>query len=117
MSDLSAEFKSFSATPLQKKIFLSESDLFDLLRKFHPMRYFELAEKLSAVFLEKIGQIKDQFDSLRFVYFIDKLYDYKVQIFASATVDIDGLFPEDFYKSAYAKKYWRCISRLKEICR
>lgn len=117
MTNLQRQFQVFQATAARKKILLSETSLFELLRKFHPMHYFELAEKLGAVFLDNIGQIKDQFDALRFVYFIDKLYDDTVQIFASANIEIDSLFPEEFYKSAYAKKYWRCISRLKEICR
>lgn len=114
--DLKSAYARFQATEAQKKAFFEASDLFALLRNYHPMHYFELAECLSAVFIEGIGQIHDQFDALRFVYFIDKLYDDNVQIFASARIDLEHLFPEPFYHSAYSKKYWRCISRLKEMC-
>lgn len=99
----------------QKACFAAE-DLFRLLRDFHPMHYLELAETLGAVFIEHLSQIHDQFDALRFVYFIDKLYDNQSKLFASATIAIEELFPKDFYKSAYAKKYLRCLSRLKEMC-
>ncbi|MFQ3608611.1 MAG: cell division protein ZapE [Chloroherpetonaceae bacterium] len=116
MPDVKSAYARFQATTARKKAFFEESDLFALLRKFHPMHYFELAERLSAIFIEGIGQIHDQFDALRFVYFIDKLYDDNVQVFASARVEMEHLFPESFYQSAYAKKYWRCISRLKEMC-
>lgn len=116
MTDLRRAFETFQATPERKKLYLREPDLFAMLRQFHPMRYFELAENLSAVFIENIGQIHDQFDALRFVYFIDKLYDDKTQVFASARIELERLFPEAFYQSAYAKKYWRCVSRLKEMC-
>ncbi len=114
--DLRTAYMRFQATTARKKLYLHETDLFALLRQYHPMHYFELAERLSAVFIEDIKEIHDQFDALRFVYFIDKLYDDNVQVFASARVEIEHLFPESFYQSAYAKKYWRCISRLKEMC-
>lgn len=114
--DLNSAYVRFRATTARKKALFEESDLFAMLRKYHPMHYFELAERLCAVFIDGIGQIHDQFDALRFVYFIDKLYDDNVQVFASAQVDIEHLFPETFYHSAYSKKYWRCISRLKEMC-
>lgn len=114
--DLKSAFTYFQATTARKKLYLHQSDLFSLLRRYHPMHYFELAETLSAVFIDSVGQIHDQFDALRFVYFIDKLYDDNVQIFASAQVAIEHLFPKTFYHSAYSKKYWRCISRLNELC-
>ncbi len=114
--NLNSAYAQFQATTARKKLYLEEAELFSLLRRYHPMHYFELAENLSAVFIEGIGQIHDQFDALRFVYFIDKLYDDNVQVFASARIAIEQLFPESFYHSAYAKKYWRCISRLKEMC-
>lgn len=116
MPDVKTAFEQFQATKARKKLYLTEADLFALLRRYHPMHYFELAENLSAVFIHNIGQIHDQFDALRFVYLIDKLYDDKVHVFASARVELEHLFPETFYQSAYAKKYWRCISRLKEMC-
>jgi len=116
LPDVKTAFANFQATKARKKLYLDESDLFAMLRRYHPMHYFELAENLSAIFIHNIGQIHDQFDALRFVYFVDKLYDDKVQVFASARVEIEHLFPETFYQSAYAKKYWRCISRLKEMC-
>lgn len=116
MPDVKSAYEQFQATEARKKLCLDEAELFAMLRAYHPMHYFEMAERLSAVFLNGIGQIHDQFDALRFVYFIDKLYDDNVQVFASARIELERLFPDGFYHSAYAKKYWRCISRLKEMC-
>ncbi|MCS6990225.1 MAG: cell division protein ZapE [Chloroherpetonaceae bacterium] len=116
VKNLKKAFEEFPATTARKKLYLRESDLFAMLRQFHPMRYFELAENLSAIFIEGVGQIHDQYDALRFVYLIDKLYDDETQIFVSARIELERLFPEAFYQSAYAKKYWRCVSRLKEMC-
>jgi cell division protein ZapE len=100
----------------RKKLYLSADDFLKLLAEFHPMHYGEIAERLEVVFIDGIVPMESQFDALRFVYFIDKAYDERVDIFASSQVRIDEIFPADFYKSAYAKKYLRCISRLKEIC-
>ncbi len=116
MPDVKTAYEQFQATKARKKLYLNEPDLFAMLRRYHPMHYFELAENLSALFIDNIGQIQDQFDALRFVYLIDKLYDNKVQVYASARIELEHVFPESFYQSAYAKKYWRCISRLKEMC-
>ncbi|MBC8043629.1 MAG: cell division protein ZapE [Rhizobacter sp.] len=100
-----------------KKFFATLSELASLLLRFHPMHYFEIAEMLEALFLADVHAFDNQFDALRFVYFIDKLYDDRVKIFASTSVSIEAVFPDEFYKSAYAKKYLRCRSRLGEICR
>jgi cell division protein ZapE len=115
LPDLQQRFTDYAATTEHKKLFLSEPELLAMLRRFHPMHYFELAEKLDAVFLDHLSTLRDQYDALRFVYFIDKLYDDKVKIFAAAHVSIEEIFPPEFYKTAYAKKYWRCVSRLKEV--
>ncbi len=114
--DVYEEFLNYQPKGSGKKVYFSELELLALLKKLHPMHYLDIAEKLDAIFIDGLGQLADQFDALRFVYFIDKLYDDKVVIFASSKVKIESLFPDEFYKSAYSKKYLRCLSRLKEIC-
>lgn len=109
-------FSDYRPTAPRKKIYLSGQELLKLLRQLHPMRYLELAEQLEAVFLEQLSPLTDQYDALRFVHFVDKLYDYRSKLFVARSVPVDQLFPEAFYGSAYAKKYLRCLSRLKEIC-
>lgn len=116
LTSLRKFFSDYHVENGRKKAYFAAEELLRLLRDFHPMHYFELAETLGAVFIERLSQLHDQFDALRFVYFIDKLYDHQSKFFASATLLIDELFPKEFYKSAYAKKYLRCLSRLKEMC-
>ncbi|NTW49168.1 MAG: cell division protein ZapE [Chlorobiales bacterium] len=109
-------FQEYTVAGKRQKLFLTQSDLCHLLKQFHPMQYHEVAEHLESLFMHGMTPILDQYDALRFVYFIDKLYDEKVKIFASSDVPVDELFPQEFYRSAYAKKYMRCVSRLKEVC-
>ncbi|MFN3386226.1 MAG: cell division protein ZapE [Candidatus Thermochlorobacter sp.] len=116
LSGLRKFFSDYHVEHGRKKAYFNADELLHMLRTFHPMHYLELAETLGAVFIEDLWQLHDQFDALRFVYFIDKLYDNQSKLFASATIPIEELFPKEFYKSAYAKKYLRCLSRLKEMC-
>jgi len=109
-------FSDYHVEQGRKKAYFTADELLQMLRQFHPMHYLELAETLGAIFIEQLSPIEDQFDALRFVYFVDKLYDHQSRFFASATVPIEELFPKEFYKSAYAKKYLRCLSRLREMC-
>ncbi|MDW8465595.1 MAG: cell division protein ZapE [Chloroherpetonaceae bacterium] len=109
-------FSDYHPAKLRKKAYFTGEELSHFLRQLHPMRYLEIAEMLDAVFLEHLAALTDQYDALRFVYFVDKLYDYQSKLFVADSVPIETLFPSDFYKSAYAKKYLRCLSRLREIC-
>lgn len=117
LENLTELYTAFTPQPNRKKLLLSQAELNAALLRFHPMHYAGIAERLDAVFISEFAVLENQFDALRFVYFIDKLYDNQVKIFASATVSLKAIFPDEFYKSAYVKKYQRCLSRLSEICR
>ncbi len=52
-----------------------------------------------------------QTDALRFVAFVDRLYDGQVAIRAEGT-PLDEVFPDDMLAGGYRKKYQRAISRL-----
>ncbi|MDX2128922.1 MAG: cell division protein ZapE [Chloroherpetonaceae bacterium] len=114
--DIESCFNSFKPLNSKHAIILSLSALLDHLRRFHPMHCIQLAEAHAGIFIKEMDQISHQYDALRFVYFIDKCYDHEVSIFTSGNLPLPSLFPEEFYQSAYAKKYLRCVSRLSEIC-
>ena len=53
--------------------------------------------------------------ALRFVHFIDKLYDQRVKLAVSANCELHDLFLPEYRDKGYRKKYQRCLSRLTEL--
>lgn len=90
-------------------------DSFDAISRHlalvHPSRYAKLIEGLSAVAILDATEFTNQTDALRFVAFVDRLYDAQVRIFASG-LPLDQVFAEDMLGGGYRKKYLRAISRL-----
>jgi len=97
------------------KLYTSFEGLYHYLEKLHPIRYARLFSPLEAVFLEGLAPIENQMVALRFVHFIDKLYDQQVKLFASATCSLSELFLAEYRDKGYRKKYQRCLSRLTEL--
>ncbi|MCH1928388.1 hypothetical protein L6232_26695, partial [Shewanella sp. C31] len=53
------------------------------LRTLHPIRYRYLLEGLEAVYLRGLEPIPDQNDALRFVHFVDQIYNLGLDLRAS----------------------------------
>jgi cell division protein ZapE len=87
------------------------ADLVTHLARVHPSRYIKLIEGLSVVGLRDVEPFTDQSAALRFVAFIDRLYDAELPIRATGT-SLDQVFPEEMLAGGYRKKYQRAISRL-----
>ncbi|MFE7844902.1 cell division protein ZapE [Microbacterium sp. NPDC057407] len=81
------------------------------LARVHPSRYIRLIEGLDAVGLREVEPFADQSAALRFVAFIDRVYDAELPIRATGA-PLDGVFPEEMLAGGYRKKYLRAISRL-----
>jgi cell division protein ZapE len=81
------------------------------LSTVHPSRYVRLVESLAAIGLTGVHPIGHQTDALRFVAFVDRLYDAQVRIIAEGT-PLDSVFPDEMLQGGYRKKYLRAISRL-----
>ena len=77
----------------------------------HPSRYVKLVEGLDAIGLTGVHPFANQTDALRFVGFVDRLYDAQVRIVAQGT-PLDRVFPDDMLAGGYRKKYLRAASRL-----
>ena len=94
---------------------LASDDTFDgliaHLARVHPSRYIRLIEDLSLVGLRDVTPFTDQSAALRFVAFIDRVYDAQLPIRATGT-SLDLVFPEEMLAGGYRKKYLRAISRL-----
>ncbi len=77
----------------------------------HPSRYVKLVDGLAAVGLRGVHTLHDQTDALRFVAFVDRLYDDQVRVLATGT-PLDRVFGDEMLAGGYRKKYLRAISRL-----
>ncbi len=81
------------------------------LARVHPSRYVGMVEGLAGVGLRGVRTLVDQADALRFVAFVDRLYDEQVSVVASGT-PLDEVFGAEMMAGGYRKKYLRAVSRL-----
>ncbi|HEY9498004.1 MAG TPA: cell division protein ZapE [Terrimesophilobacter sp.] len=86
-------------------------DIIRHLATVHPSRYVKLIEGLAAVGVLDVEVLHSQTDALRFVAFVDRLYDARVRVFATG-IPLDEVFAEDMLAGGYRKKYLRAASRL-----
>ncbi|ADI14885.1 cell division protein ZapE [Truepera radiovictrix] len=112
-SELEHRFKTEGAPEPKER--LAWPAFLELLGKHHPIRYRELLGAVGTLYLEDAQTLATQNDALRFVHFIDKLYDLKKGLRLSGTVALRDLFDPSYRESAYAKKHHRCLSRLSEL--
>lgn len=90
------------------------ADVIRHLAKVHPSRYIRLTEGLSLVGLRDVEVLTDQSEALRFVAFVDRVYDAQLPIVATG-VSLDQVFAEEMLGGGYRKKYLRAISRLNAL--
>ena len=81
------------------------------LSTLHPSRYGALLDGVDSLGLLDLRPIEDQNAALRFVVFVDRLYDRSIPVLASG-VAADQLFAPDLLVGGYRKKYLRAVSRL-----
>lgn len=86
-------------------------DLVAHLAQVHPSRYVRLVDGLDAVGLRDVRQITDQSEALRFVAFVDRVYDAQIPIRATG-LPLNEVFSDEMLQGGYRKKYLRAISRL-----
>ena len=86
-------------------------DLIRHLALVHPSRYIRLIDGLSAVGLRGVHTLTDQSEALRFVAFVDRVYDAQIPMRATGT-PLDQVFSAEMLGGGYRKKYLRAISRL-----
>ncbi|WP_309069556.1 AFG1/ZapE family ATPase, partial [Microbacterium sp.] len=93
----------------------ASDDAFDALighlARVHPSKYIRLIDGVQAVGLRDVRQLTDQSEALRFVAFVDRVYDAELPIRATG-VPLDEVFGADMLGGGYRKKYLRAISRL-----
>ena len=95
----------------------SDNEFADVVRhlaKVHPSRYIRLIDGLSLVGLRDVHVLTDQSEALRFVAFVDRVYDAQIPLIASG-VSLEQVFAEEMLGGGYRKKYLRAISRLNAL--
>ncbi len=94
-------------------------ELLTVLRKLHPVAYGTLLARLGGLTVNGVATLASQNDALRFVHFIDRLYDLRVALRLGVTpplkADLRELFHSNYRSGAYQKKHDRCISRITEL--
>ncbi|MGC8481788.1 MAG: cell division protein ZapE [Acidimicrobiales bacterium] len=90
---------------------VSFDELLRVLRRQHPSRYRSLLGGVAGVGLRGVKTFGDQSDALRFVSFIDRIYEEEIA-FIYAGVTLDDLFPEAFRRGGFSMKYGRALSRI-----
>ncbi|MFC4638625.1 cell division protein ZapE [Deinococcus hohokamensis] len=91
-------------------------DLNRHLLQVHPSQFASLLQGVTALGIQELVPMPDQNVALRFVHFVDKVYDLGLRA-AFTGVGLGALFDETYRHGAYAKKYSRCLSRLSELLR
>ena len=93
---------------------VNHRDLNRHLLSVHPSRFARMLEGVSALGIQDLTPMSDQNVALRFVHFVDKLYDMGLDA-AMTGAALGTLFDETYRHGAYAKKYSRALSRLSEM--
>ncbi len=87
------------------------ADLIAHLARVHPSKYIRLIDDVEVVGLRDVTVLTDQSAALRFVAFIDRVYDAQIPVRATG-VSLDRVFADDMLAGGYRKKYLRAMSRL-----
>lgn len=90
-------------------------DVLGALARVHPIRYAAMVRAVDALFIQDLEPIDRLPEALRWVHFIDKLYDAAIPVAMSSHTPLSELFPESFLRGPYGKKFSRCLSRLAEL--
>lgn len=93
---------------------VSHADLNAHLLQVHPSQFSQMLSGISALAVTDLRPMTDQNPALRFVHFVDKLYDMGLHA-AFTGAPLDSLFDETYRHGAFAKKYSRALSRLSEM--
>jgi len=114
-SEAALETLLLEETPTGKKVSCNWADLFAFLQSQHPIRYSHYLKQIGILYVHGVTPIDNQNDALRFVHFIDKLYDLQVGLRMSGQIELVELFDASYRDGAYAKKHYRCLSRISEL--
>ncbi|MGO3146966.1 MAG: cell division protein ZapE [Leucobacter sp.] len=88
--------------------------LLEHLATVHPSSYVGLVAGVQTIGLRDVHEITDQSAALRFVAFIDRVYDAQIPLRATGA-PLTKIFGGGMLDGGYRKKYLRCMSRLNAL--
>jgi cell division protein ZapE len=91
------------------------ADVLVALSEIHPIRYRDIAAGLDGLFVERVASIPRLPDALRWVHFIDSIYDAGTRLAATGELALGDLFSAGELSGPYGKKLSRCLSRMEEL--
>lgn len=106
------ELKPTAGRPLLR---VDWDELRRALAAVHPIRYAALVERVGALAVDGIEPLAELPGGLRWVHWVDKLYDGAVPLAASSGAPLGSLFPAEWVRGPYGKKFGRCLSRMEEL--
>jgi cell division protein ZapE len=86
-----------------------------LLSRIHPALYRSLLQGVRLLGMTGMHPYTDQYAALRFVSFVDRLYDLGVCVVVEGCA-LSDLYPPSFLSGGFRKKYGRSLSRLVTLC-
>lgn len=84
------------------------------LATVHPSSFAGLLNGVGTIGLRDVHELTDQASALRFVAFIDRVYDAQIPIRATG-IPLTSIFGGGMLDGGYRKKYLRCMSRLNAL--
>ena len=109
-----AEFEADVEKRLQNLEVVAVDDFDELLvhlSQVHPSKYLKLIGTIDHLALKSAHVLSDQSAALRFVSFVDRLYESQVSL-SSTGVGLTEVFSDEYLSGGYKKKYLRAISRI-----
>jgi cell division protein ZapE len=91
-------------------------ELLKHLSTLHPTKYRALAKHAGSLALFGLCELDDQVPALRFVAFIDRLYEQQIPLRTAGEVPATKVFSETMIEGGYRKKYLRAVSRIGALC-
>ena len=121
--DSQADSKNLTASELNNWIRAQpnpyQDDFQELLKHLstlHPTKYRALAKHAGSLALSGLYELHDQVPALRFVAFIDRLYEQQIPLRTAGEVPATKVFSETMIEGGYRKKYLRSVSRIGALC-
>jgi cell division protein ZapE len=107
-----ADWVSYQSDPYLDRF----ADLLSHLGKLHPTKYRPLIMDVGALGIHDVYQLRDQVAALRFVVFVDRLYEQQIPLRTQGDIPITDVFSQEMLEGGYKKKYLRAVSRLGALC-
>jgi cell division protein ZapE len=81
------------------------------LATVHPSKFLKLIDGIDSLVLKSAHVLTDQSAALRFVSFVDRLYESQIPL-SSTGIGLTEVFSTEYLSGGYKKKYLRAISRI-----